>query len=385
MKEKNQSLSISTNWKFLIRIAIKTVVLFLTFNLAFVWLFPMTFLGKISGYNGLFPGRERFPFGESPDKAYNLTLNNIEAMFASHKINASDKPENEYRVILLGDSSVWGYWLENKDTLSAYLNALELKTSDGMEVVFYNLGYPTISLTKDLMILEIAKRYHPDMFIWLTTLEAFPYEKQLFTPLVQENPEIVELLLARYGLTFPSDKPVFREIPLLEKSIVGQRRDLADLLRLQTYGILWASTGIDQDIPRYESPEDYKTRAEDLEPDSSFHDLTEPLMQKDLAFEMLAAGVKASGNIPLIIVNEPMFISQGENSDIRYNFFYPRWAYDEYRTILISMCEENGWTLLDLWDVVPASEFTNSAIHLTPAGSKILADQMGVTLVEILP
>ena len=35
-----------------------------------------------------------------------------------------------------------------------------------------------------------------------------------------------------------------------------------------------------------------------------------------------------------------------------------------------------NWHYLDLWDLVPSSEFTNSAIHLTPAGERLLADKI---------
>ena len=34
---------------------------------------------------------------------------------------------------------------------------------------------------------------------------------------------------------------------------------------------------------------------------------------------------------------------------------------------------ENGWYYLDLWNLVSEEEFTNSAIHLSPAGEEILA------------
>jgi lysophospholipase L1-like esterase len=68
-----------------------------------------------------------------------------------------------------------------------------------------------------------------------------------------------------------------------------------------------------------------------------------------------------------------MFISEGQNSDIRYNLYYPRWAYDDYRRLLAQVAEDNGWNYLDLWNLVPGSEFTNSAIHLTPEGEAQLA------------
>jgi hypothetical protein len=82
----------------------------------------------------------------------------------------------------------------------------------------------------------------------------------------------------------------------------------------------------------------------------------------------------------MLLVNEPMLISDGANSNIRYNFFYPRWAYDEYRSMLAKQAQARNWQYLDLWDLVPAEEFTNSAIHLTPAGEKDLATRIAAAL-----
>ena len=98
-----------------------------------------------------------------------------------------------------------------------------------------------------------------------------------------------------------------------------------------------------------------------------------------LAFDVLEAGVQAAGDIPVVIINEPVFISEGENSDVRYNFYYPRWAYDFYRQELQFQAAGKGWYYVDLWDALPATEFTDSAIHYTPLGSRILAqDILGV-------
>ena len=84
----------------------------------------------------------------------------------------------------------------------------------------------------------------------------------------------------------------------------------------------------------------------------------------------------------MILVNEPMLISTGTNSDIRYNFFYPRWAYDEYREMMNTLTRQNNWQYVDLWNVVPANEFTNSAIHLTPAGERLLAENLAPYIFE---
>ena len=66
------------------------------------------------------PGRPRLPWGENPQRAYNLTLNNLDAMFASHEIT-QPKQKDEFRVVLIGDSSTWGFLLKPEDTLAAQL------------------------------------------------------------------------------------------------------------------------------------------------------------------------------------------------------------------------------------------------------------------------
>lgn len=362
------------NGRFLRNVLLKSTGLFLVCNLLFAAWNPGE-LGHLSLYNHLFPGRSRFPFGENPAQAYNLSLFDLNAMFASHILAGERDSIGEYRVFLIGDSSVWGILLRPEETLAGQLNALGL-THCGKPLRAYNLGYPTISLTKDLLILDQAMRYRPDLVIWLVTLEAFPADKQLTTPLVANNPQAVNRLIEKFNLPFPRQQlPAF-----WERTIVGQRRALADLFRLQMYGVLWAATGIDQVYPR-----DYPRAQVDLENDASFHGWEPPAWPDDaLAFFLLEAGARAMGNTPLLIVNEPMLISTGQNSHIRYNFFYPRWAYDRYRQDMAEYAETNNWSYLDLWDFLPESDYyTNSAIHLTPLGESLLARRMAETLLQM--
>ncbi|MBT6151535.1 MAG: SGNH/GDSL hydrolase family protein [Chloroflexi bacterium] len=327
------------------RLLIKAVILFILFNLIFAFSSPQQILGKLSVYNSLVPGRERLPFGENPAEAYNLSLYNLEAMFSSHEISGIDKSENEFRVFLIGDSSTWGFYLENEDTLSNILNRSELETAEGKDIEFYNFGYPTISLTKDLMILDRVLEYQPNLIIWLVTLESFPYEKQIFTPLVQQNPEFVKPLIEQYSINIDPNSELFINETFWEKTIIGQRRQIADVLRLQFYAPLWAATGIDQYIP-----DEYKLRAEDLDPIDDYYGFAPPtLSRNDLAFDVMSAGIEHADQIPVLIVNEPIFVSQGENSDIRYDFFYPRWAYDSYRQLLATETEDNGWAYIMLY------------------------------------
>ena len=346
-------------------VLLKATLLFVLFNFAFLFMNDIPF-GKLSLYNFIFPGRERFPFGETRE-AYNLSLFDLDAMFASHVLAGTQKTPDEYRVLLIGDSSVWGTLLAPDQTLAGQLNASPI-TACGKEVQAYNLGYPTISLMKDLMILDQAKQYQPDMIIWLTTLEAFPRDKQLDSPIVANNSTRVRKLITNYKLATDPNDPALVDVSKWDQTFVSRRRALADILRLQIYGALWASTGIDQFYP-----EDYERAQIDLEPDDEFHGLTS--LQDELAFDVLDAGMTAA-TVPTILINEPMLISNGLNSDIRYNFFYPRWAYDEYRQLLSERAAAHKWHYLDLWDLVPIQEFTNSAIHLTPTGETMLSREL---------
>src|SRR3990172_5211693 len=213
-------------------VLLKAALLLALFNFAFILVNNIPF-GKLSLYNTVFPGRERFPFGETRE-AYNLSLFDLNAMFASHVLTGAEKARDEYRVLLIGDSSVWGILLRPEETLEGQLDARF--GACGRRVRVYNLGYPTISLMKDLMILEQARQYQPDMIIWLTTLEAFPKDRQFDSPIVANNAERVRQLITNYRLPMDPNHPDLVNSSKWNQTFVSRRRALADLVRLQIYG-----------------------------------------------------------------------------------------------------------------------------------------------------
>jgi hypothetical protein len=359
--------------RFYRNVFLKTLLLFVIFNLLLAFLPDASGKDQLSLYNNLVPGRQRFPFGEAPQQAYNFSLYDLDAMFSSHEVSARSGSRNEFRVFLLGDSSVWGTLLKPEETLTGRLNAAGL-SCQGVPVKFYNLGYPTISLTKDLMVLERAMRYQPDLIVWFTTLEAFPLEKQLASPLALNNPGRIQPLVERYNLPLEVT-PLAGDF--WSHTLWGQRRELADWLRLQVYGVMWAATGIDQLYT------DYEPAAWDLKADENYYDFSPPnLPNEQLLWQALPAGLDIAGNVPLWIVNEPIMISAGENSDIRYNYFYPRWTYDQYRTELAIRTQHLAIPFIDAWDWIDPHEFTNSAIHLTPVGEQAFAEELKLDVLD---
>ena len=364
-------------WAYIGRVILKALLLFILINLIFAVLRPLDLIGRMSLYNLLWPGRTRLPYGEVPAKDYNLTLNNLPAMFAAHEW-ARPKADDEFRVLLIGDSATWGWFLENRQTLAGQLNTLDWRAADGRRVVVYNLGYPVMSLTKDLLLLDVSmEKADPDLILWPVTLQSFARGRQLEHPLLHENAGRVRDLIGRYGLALDPADARFVDRGPWQETLVARRRDLADLLRLQSWGLAWAATGHDQAIP-----DAIPSRKTDLDEDESWLDVAapRPLTADDLAFDVLAAGLARAGDVPVWLINEPMYISDGANSDIRYNSFYPRWAYDQYRVLLADEATAAGWNYIDLWDAIPSEEFTDTPVHLTPTGNRLLAEILAATV-----
>ena len=364
--------------RFMARVLVKAGILFVVLNLLFAALDPMPLLNRMTLYNLIFPGRERLPYGEFPGEAYNVTLTDIDALMASHELAGRDKADDEFRVLLLGDSATWGWLLQPDQTLSACINQQNLMTPSGLRVRAYNLGYPVLDATKDLLILDAALEFEPDMVLWFITLAALYPDEQLFHEIVRANPGRVRDLNAAYDLNLNVDT-LPEDATLWERSIIGVRRDLADWLRHQIYGIGWAVTGVD-----HRNPEVFTPVRQNLRPGTDMLDgrPESTWTRDDLALEVLAAGVDLAGDVPLVVVNEPMYISTGVNSDLRYNFYYPRWAYDQYRAMMTDVVSEYGWRYVDLWDAVPPEQFTDSSLHITAEATCQLATQIGEVILQ---
>jgi len=347
----------------IIRVLLKALIIVLIINCAWA-LLPNKLIGNLSIYNSFIEGRDRLPFGENPDRSYNLSLYNLDAMFASHKVSIKSK-ENNFRVLLIGDSSIWGFLQKPAETLTGVLNdAFEHRDID-----VYNLGYPSISVLKDAQIIDQAMKYEPDLVIWFTTLEAFPVEKQLSTPINRNNAENINTIIKNYNLKTITPIP----ISYFDKIFWAQRRNIYDVFRLQLYGFLWDATRIDQDYPETYNPaqRDFTEIKQDYYGIKEGEDL-----EADLALEILGKTIQRYKDTKIIVINEPILISQGINADYQYNFYYPRWAYDKYREIINNYTRKNGIPYHDFWNLVPETEFTNSAIHLTLEGEKIFANEI---------
>lgn len=365
-----------------VRLLVKAFILFLAANFFFAAFDPP--VGRLSIFNRLIPGRVRFNAernSDDPSSSGVLVFDDLDAMFASHVISNGTKPANEYRIILLGDSAVWGFEVPPRETLSEQINRLGLQTCDGRQIKAYNLAYPLPSNTRDLITLEKALDFQPDLVLWLVTLKTFDSttaEKDLLIPQSERVLDLIE----RYRIKVDAQR--FLHPPsFFDKTIAGSSVRLKKIALEQLYGLRLTATGFDVQLPERSAA---APLSENVSPSSDYNrfPLSDQIAFVDqLDFLPVSVARDLAAKIPVMVINEPIFRARGENSEARYNKYYPRWAYDSYRSALSNWMLENGGLYLDLWDAIPNNEFTGSPLHLNPPGEQALAKNLAPQIVAI--
>ncbi len=364
-----------------VRVLIKTILLFVVANLAIAFFNPP--VGKISIYNWLVPGRLRFPYNQTrsfiPIVHAISVSENFDAMFASHAISMGLKPLDEYRVVLLGDSSTWGFELSEEDSLTEQINWMQLTTCSGLRVRAYNLAFPVPSALRDLLLVEKAQDYQPDLFVWLVTIDAFVDTAGNQNSLPSVYAPELEALARRYE--FNIDMSGIEPTSFWEKTFVGQRSTLHKIALLQLLGLPWTATGVDSYVRISEAPPVRPT--DDPAYDGFPSEKSKDRLLASFVFNVLPAVEDKSKAAALLIVNEPIHALPGYQNSVRYNKAFPHWAYDAYHEALGTYMRDHGLPYLDLWDFLPDSGFLlNSSLHPSQSGEQMLADRLAPEILQ---
>jgi lysophospholipase L1-like esterase len=353
------------------RIFAKGIAVFAIFELSFYTLQPD--LQWLNVYKSSLK-RQRFPISTVAPEDTSLDVGNLDVMFASHIVSEPKAP-NEYRVLVLGDSAVWGIGLTPEQTLPGQMDALGL-TCGNKNVGVYNLSFPRSSATKDLMILDKAMSYQPDEIVWLITWYTLMPKTRNDHPLIAQNPAKFYKLAHQFDFL-----PKNYQSPSLITQITNQDRTLFRILRYQLYSLVNIATGLDQ-IPG--PPEELPSQ---LSSDVTFEGLKPPTLNiADVSLDQVKDFYEIAGNVPVVLVNQPMSVlTNVPNSNIRYNDYYPRWVYDQYRQYVHNAASQNHWDYLDLWNVFPPSYYTDTPLHLIPQGETELARMIAPAIVKGCP
>ncbi len=353
------------------RLLLKGVLLFIVLEYVLVWVLPG--LGPVNVYAALNLKRQRFPLSTASPADDAQDLGNLDAMFAAHVVSNPKAPD-EFRVLVLGDSAVWGLQLKPQQTLPAQLNSLGL-TCGGKKVRVYNLSFPRSSATKDLMILDKAMQYKPDMILWLITWYTLMPKTRVDHWLVTQNAAEFYQLARRFDF-LPRDY----KSPTLYSTLLARNQALFRETRFDLYSLIQLGTGTEQFIgpPAVMSA---------LSKDTTFEGLRPPTLRKtQVSLDQLQDFYALAGQVPVVLVNEPMLIVEGDpNSDVRYNSYYPRWVYDQYRQYVATDAAAHGWNYLDLWNIYPPQYFADTPLHLTPEGQHLLAEALAPSIEKGCP
>jgi hypothetical protein len=164
----------------------------------------------------------------------------------------------------------------------------------------------------------------------------------------------------------------FRPPSLLDEAF-DKHRSLFRAGRYQMYFLVELATGQDQ----IAGPPQILPSA--LSSDVTFEGLKPPTLKRtQVSLDQVSDFHELAVGLPILLVNVPILRVQDDpNSHLRYNHYYPRWIYDQYRLYLGEEASTQGWKLLDLWDMFSPGYFTDTPLHLNFEGHRLLAERLG--------
>ena len=226
------------------------------------------------------------------------------------------------------------------------------------------------------MILDRAMRLEPDAIVWMITWYTLMPKTRVDHWIVEQNPEDFSRLGA--ALRFPTAG--LRGARSLGK-LFTRNRALFRTIRFQLYSLVQLATDRDQ------IPGPPQIPATELSADENFEGMRPPVLRENqVSIDQVHDFLELADNVPVLLVNEPIQIMSGiPNSDIRYNSYYPRWAYDQYRHFMNEAAATNHWRYLDLWDMFPQEAFADTPLHLIPAAHRTLAEFLAPEILATCP
>ncbi|NDJ34787.1 MAG: hypothetical protein GYB64_08965 [Chloroflexi bacterium] len=331
---------------------------------------PVRELVRLNTYGILDDGRDRLTY---PSDLPNGQLP-VDAQLFAHTIHYTDKGPDEFRVLVLGESGIAGWGLPDEHTFTAQLNDLDVQI-EGRQLVAYNLAYPQPSAPRDAIVLDAALRYDPDLVVWFVTAASFNNEpapvganrvffnvnRPRLEALAAQHPDLLGPWMARQGANLLDDPPAWQQIVALTDQ---------DLLPI------WFNTLFYPILPPDLGVTDVMIAEEPL-PERARYMADHPGYQQmpNLTWDWLRVACRV--DVDLLVINRPMWVADDE---ALYNPLYGRDLYDAYRAAMQAYTAEWGIAYADLWDLLPAQAYTDTALHTDRQGTLRLAEEVAAIL-----
>ena len=275
-------------------------------------------------------------------------------------------------MFLLGDAGIAGWGVPDGDTLADELNELALRRI-GQRVVVYNLAYPQPSALRDLLILDAALAYEPDLIVWFVTPEtlnnapsadgptrSFTDQRRPAGRSAEEYPDLVGGWVQAGTCSAGPEGPrltTLRDqglLPIWLRSLSYRsgRRTLPGCPTCPRVCRLAAPALIRCSIPA-------------------------SVTCRTTCGISCVRGAGQPGGRRGVGRRQPADRrGRGTGAVASYNQRYGREMYDRYREALVWFTDYYGLWYVDLWDAIPPGRFMDAPTHLDALGHKMLAAQL---------
>jgi hypothetical protein len=359
------------------RVLVKALVIVAAINIALLVfrVNPVRALVTLNTWDLIGRGRARLAY---PSDFQNGQLP-LEALLATHQISVGAKPADEYRVILLGESGIAGWGVPDEDTLAAQLTERNIDVND-KRFVAYNLAYPQPGAARDLLIMDAAMIYDPDLILWFITPAAldnspdiaganrvfYNLNRDRLQRLVDEDPVLLGEWLDERG-------PALLDEPAPAERYIAIRDQ--DLLPVWLNALFYPFIAPDLAVS------DRRAGSEPV-PNEAKYTLDSPGFAEipNQTWNFLEVGCLRAkdGGAAILLINEPMLVSDHAEN---YNANYQRALYDAYRAELSDYADTHHIPFADLWDIIPSERFTDTPLHMDAEGYAILSAALEQALI----
>ncbi|MDX2168164.1 MAG: hypothetical protein SF182_13905 [Deltaproteobacteria bacterium] len=306
----------------------------------------------------------------------------LDPLLRQHEICWRQRP-GEVRIVVLGNSAIYGFPLPVEQSFAARLNAGF--DADGTAAHVFNLAWVFTYFLKDAVILDRALAYRPDVIVYAVTLADMTH---LAPPPFQP---LLEFLRANAGTidAMAADPPPTLAEPLAltaaslhesEATLLQSRRlniatYLRQTLRQQARALATAvGAAPAPPAPKTLGRAPYDCRKVQRQDGLFYRDF-----QTWSLLGALAALRQQSGQ-RVLVVNWPV---AHEPSGDCYNNRYTVARLAEFDAWLAAETTRLELPFLDLSRLLPPEEFLDS-LHVSAAGHQLIADRVGAALQPLL-